>query len=224
MAELHKHLKGIIMKNKLASLAFLALTSVSSLASAVTFAPVVSLQTTEQVTVEESFDASAGKGYYSVTNNLSESITFFAVSAYNAHGAATTRDYTNTNPPSLFDAMTVTEAAWGSTAFMYSDLSLEAYFGAFDDVFGTEDNVANIYFEIDGFGIHSGEITGNQFSYLASLPASNWIALTDFGAGYKGAATLVGGPAAVPVPAAALLFTPALLGFVALRRKAQKAA
>jgi len=145
------------------------------------------------------------------------------VSAKDAYGADTTRNYSNTNPLSLFDAQTVTEAEWSTTSFMYSDFSLEAYFGTFDSVFGTEDNVANVYFELDGFGISSNEVTGNQFSYLAAVPASEWIALTDFGDAYKGSAVLgnTPSPSAVPAPAAAWLFAPALLGFIGMRSKAK---
>ena len=57
------------MKTKLVSLAFAALATVSSIAIA---APVVTLQTTTDVTINESFNG--GQGFYSVTNNLASSI------------------------------------------------------------------------------------------------------------------------------------------------------
>jgi hypothetical protein len=212
------------MKKTIASLALFALSGIASAS------PVFSLQSSTDFVVNETFNTSTGTGYYDVTNNLSENVTFFAVSAYNAYGAATTRRAGVTNGQSHFNAQTVSEFEWSTTLYRFTDLTLEAAFGSFDSVFGTEDNVANLYFEVDGNGIASGETTGNQFSYSALVPASNWIAVTDnlFSTiAYTGSATLpstVNPPSAVPVPAAALLFAPAMVGFAALRRKAKKAA
>jgi hypothetical protein len=214
------------MKKTIASLALFAL---SGAASATTLpSTYFTLQSSTDFIVNETFNTSTGTGYYDVTNNLSSSVTFFAVSAYNAYDAATTRKASTTAGQSHFNAQTVTESEW-TYLNPYSlgfDLSYAELFGDFDSVFGTEDNVANVYFEVDGNGIVSGETTGTQFSYSALVPASNWIAVTGFGNAYSGSATLptTSSPSAVPVPAAALLFAPAMVGFAALRRKAKKAA
>lgn len=216
------------MKKTIASLALFALSGIASATTLPT--SVFTLQSSTDFIVNETFNSSTGTGYYDVTNNLSSSVTFFAVSAYNATGAATTRRASTTNGQSHFFAQTVTEFDWSTALYGFTDLTLEAAFGSFDTVFGTEDNVANVYFEADGLGIASGETTGTQFSYSALVPASNWVAVTsDFfsSTAYVGSATLpstVTPPSAVPVPAAALLFAPAMVGFAALRRKAKKAA
>jgi len=209
------------MKKTIASLALFAL---SGAASAFTITPSYTLQSSTDFIVNETFNSSTGTGYYDITNNLGSEVIFFAVSALNATDAETTR----LDPlSSKFGSQTVTEDEWSFKTLANSDLSYEASFGSFDSVFGTEDNVANIYYRLSGTGILNGETTGNQFSYSALVPASNWVAVTDnfsFTA-YTGSATVpTSSPSAVPVPAAALLFAPALVGFAALRRKAKKAA
>jgi len=165
------------------------------------------------VTINESMVGTTG--YYSVTNNSAEAIWLFAVSHTAASNAQTTRDYSNTSPVSLFGAETVSKVDWNAG----NDYNGIGQNYDFDTYFGT-DTVVNTYFELDGFGISVGETTGNQFSYTALAMASNWIALGVNGGVYAGTA-IVGGVNAVPLPAAAVLFAPALLGFLGFRRKLQ---
>ncbi len=154
-------------------------------------------------------------GYYSVTNNSDEAIWLFAVSHTAASNAQTTRDYNNTSPLSIFGAETISKVDWNAgldSMGVGSDYDFDTYFGS--------DTLVNVYFELDGFGIAVGETTGNQFSYTALTMASNWIALGVNGGVFTGTA-LTGGVNAVPLPAAAFLFAPALLGFLGFRRKVQ---
>ena len=165
------------------------------------------------VTINESLVGNTG--YYSVTNNTEEAIWLFAVSHTAASNAQTTRNYYNTSPLSLFGAETISKVDWNAgldSMGVGSDYDFDTYFGS--------DTLVNVYFELDGFGISAGETTGNQFSFTAIALASNWIALGVNGGVYTGTA-ITGGVNAVPLPAAFLLFGPALLGFLGFRRKLQ---
>ena len=164
------------------------------------------------VTIHESMVGSTG--YYNVTNDTDEAIWLFAVSHTAASNAQTTRNYSNTSPLSLFGAETISKADWNAgldSMGVGSSYDFNTYFGS--------DTLVNVYFELDGFGISVGETTGNQFSYTAAALASNWIALGVNGGVYSGTAIVGGGVGAVPVPAAVLMFAPALLGFLGFRRK-----
>jgi hypothetical protein len=148
-----------------------------------------------------------GSGYESVANATSSNYV-----AYNANGAALST-FTWANP-GTFDLNNFSIAgAWGTQTLT-----------------------------ISGFNGASLVNSSNLFvSPTASLFTANWTNLTSFtiatgndhidtgvgnGSGKHWALndiTVNSSPSAVPVPAAALLFGPALLGFMGLRRKAKKA-
>jgi hypothetical protein len=111
-----------------------------------------------------------------------------------------------------------------STQFQWSFVNTgDVIDGSLDWVSGTTGYTTDLAVGVTQYIATQATSIGDYFGYFAVIYDGVDTFLTDFWYEDTGAAITVGSVSQVPVPAAAFLFGPALLGFIGLRRKAKKA-